>query len=755
MLKNKVLGVGKMSLDASENVKGIIKSVVTEPVSVLMRFALDIAKIKIEHTLRNENKHENVLSKVQYGQIDIKALQGLQISGVDMAYTNFPAEYVQRMTELSEKFGAHFAVLEIKPGNIASVAFPAKEGNAVMAALKQIAAEQEEKSAGSLKFKSDVIADEDFELADTVLGAHDIPAFMFKTDGGKALAVVPKEHEQHFDAAMKEIKVLKEKLNDISVTKFTQTQALDKLDYCIEELPATEALELNKSLKLMEYAPAVKFIKNDNSDKITIMYPAAEKDRINEIKSSYLSDRKNADKVLINIIGNDISIDKKSLMISENSGQYFTKVPGMDAYIYFDKSSFSENNSMISGKLDFNAQYNLYDKAGKQISEISGLELAKNYNGKSRFMNKDTQIAYSDTNALEHIELYSASENKLMKIGIDNSDNIRKVLAAQGYNQRTADIILRNINEKMSDEQKEVFAFKSENAIVYSDIPNIDELKTQFNIAQQINVTKAENVTGPASAAVGEKIFVFDRSINKYALFPPGTKIDITAAINNKFGYDYIKSEAAANKVLKETGYNEFDISRIRELGTRPFDTNNLLLHNVRYAKENDTVFIIAEQREKVDFISFDKNVPRVDVERNIIERLGIKDYIAVAEIMHQFDKMDAIQKCTQYKTHNKDITVEMTTQKCCSIIKDGNAIYMPKETINADKIAATFDIDKEMGQRLADSISKAIRSNFSAGENGEKGQKLNEIVKAAADKFKSVTNKSSDSISLDVEKSR
>jgi hypothetical protein len=112
---------------------------------------------------------------------------------------------------------------------------------------------------------------------------------------------------------------------------------------------------------------------------------------------------------------------------------------------------------------------------------------------------------------------------------------------------------------------------------------------------------------------------------------------------------------------------------------------------------------------------------------------------------------MDAIQKCTQYKTHNKDITVEITTQKCCSIIKDGNAIYMPKETINADKIAATFDIDKEMGQRLADSISKAIRSNSA----GEKGQKLNEIVKAAADKFKSVTNKSSDSISLDVEKSR
>jgi hypothetical protein len=314
-----------MSLDVSSDVNGIIKTVVSEPISMLMRFALDMAKMKMEHALRNKNTQENVLSKVQYGQIDTKAFQGLQASGVDMAYTNFPAEYVQRMTELAGKYGAHFAVLEIKPGNIASVAFPAKEGNAVMAALKQIAAEQEEKSAGSLKFKSDVIADEDFELADTVLGAHDIPAFMFKTDGGKALAVVPKEHEQHFDAAMKEIKVLKEKLNDISVTKFTQTQALDKLDYCIEELPATEALELNKSLKLMEYAPAVKFIKNDNSDKITIMYPAAEKDRINELKSSYLSDRKNADKVLINIIGNDISIDKKSLMISENSEQYFQR----------------------------------------------------------------------------------------------------------------------------------------------------------------------------------------------------------------------------------------------------------------------------------------------------------------------------------------------------------------------------------------------------------------------------------------------
>jgi hypothetical protein len=74
-----------------------------------------------------------------------------------------------------------------------------------------------------------------------------------------------------------------------------------------------------------------------------------------------------------------------------------------------------------------------------------------------------------------------------MKIGIDNSDNIRKVLAAQGYNQRTADIILRNINEKMSDEQKEVLhsrVKKCRNCI--SDIPHIDELKTQFNISQQL-----------------------------------------------------------------------------------------------------------------------------------------------------------------------------------------------------------------------------------------------------------------------------
>jgi len=65
-------------------------------------------------------------------------------------------------------------------------------------------------------------------------------------------------------------------------------------------------------------------------------------------------------------------------------------------------------NGSITGKLNFSAVYAVCNKDGRQIGEITGLELAEYYNGKSRHMNKDTKIVYSNTNALEHIELYNA-----------------------------------------------------------------------------------------------------------------------------------------------------------------------------------------------------------------------------------------------------------------------------------------------------------------------------------------------------------
>ncbi len=739
--------------ETSSEVTSILKGALAQPVSALSKFLFDIAKMRIEKSIRN-SENKDVLSTVKYGQIQTKELEDLQRQGVKLAYTNFPSEHVSRLSELAPKYCAHFAVLKVKPGNIASVAFPEKDANAISAALKQIAAEQEERFAGSLKFKEGVISSDLTDTANTVLECHDIPTFMFTSSNNKTLAVVPQEFEQQFDSAVREAAILKDQVQAINVIKFEQTSKdLDNLDYTVEELSFTEANALNKTLQGMSNAPNVRFSKTED-DKVTIIYPATENNRIADIKNSYIADRANADKMIIDVIGNEISINKKSLVIKETAENYFTRVPNTNGeqYIYLNKNEFIENNGAISGQIDLAATYNIYNKDGKMTAEISGNQLAENYNGKSRYMNKDTVIAFSDTNELEHIELYNASDNKLIKLGIDNSENIKKALLAQGFNNRTSEIILKNISEKLNAEQKSIFDYKSEAlSINYSDIPNIDELKSQYNVVQQIKSCGAINLSDNEQS-IGSKIFVFDRTLNKYAVLTADSKSNLSNAVKEKFGFDYIKSELVANKAIDAIGLeSKDDKNYVQGLNAERIDTNNILLHNVVYARDNDTMFVVADRGKGVDFISFDKSVPRTEIERIVTDKLNIKDSVAVAELMHNFDKMNVIPPCTRFAAN--DISVELTTSTQCFISNGDKSIIMPKDKIDSNKISDVFGVDAAKSEKICKSINNSI-SKISPKVGT--GQHLNQVIKTASEKVKNqVIDKGNSAPVVDISKVR
>lgn len=713
--------------DMSSTVFGVAGSVSKEVARETLRFIFEIMKYKMTH-------EKNIEVKIPYGQVKMSKLDELRQNGEKVEYTTFPNEYVNRMSELAQKYGISFAVVDVSPGKIATVAYPQKNRNEVLAALKQIAAEQEDKSKGSLKFRDNFISEKDYDVASRVLECHDIPTFQFKSKDG-TLAVVPKDYEQQFDGAMKEAKALSKQLGNIETITFEQTCKLNEIDFRIETLPMTEAIELQKTVKSLENAPEIEFIKSDEKH-VDIKYSIDDADKVVDLKKAYIADRDAADAYLADYIGNEISINKDSLLINETEEQYFSKVPNTNgqSFIYLNKSDFSEKDGTIRGKIDLKADYSIFDKDGAIKGTVSGSELAEHYNGKSKFINKETKVTYTNASGLEHIELYNNKTNELIQLNMDSAENMRKILCSLGFNNRTADILLSNIKDTISEEKRDVFNYKTNfTEIKYADIADAKNLKTQQHIAQML--ADAEDVSGAAASVLGEKVCVYDKNTNKYALIPLGNRTDITAAISNKMGYDYIKSMITADKIIGSLDDRVLNgISK--ELETKHFETNNIVLHNLSFAKEENDTFLISDKGNTIDFISFDNKMSRHDVEQAIVTKLKIEDKAAVAELMDKLDEANALSPCTQFKAYDKSITVNMVSSAYCSITgKADRKIYLPIEDISAEKISKSFGVDLSSAEQISSSILKTLE-NVKNPASIAVGTKLNDMIRVAADKF-------------------
>lgn len=318
--------------DAGEQLVGGAAKISMETVKLtadLTKKILDfIFRMILEKSRNKQGKtkaKKDFLSKVKYGEIDIKKLLKIRDKeNVEMECSSFDAEDLPRLKEIIEQYGGRYALVDISPSNTASIMFPKADREAIFAAMKQVTLERAEQKGDKVKFKEDIIPAEDMSYLSSVLEGHDIPANVF-TMSGKTLVVVPEEHEQALDKAVKEAEFLKGQEKNIDVISFKQTQDLSKLDYIIEEMSVTEAIALNKSIKNMTNPPVVDFVKD--GDKVTVKYSSAEKERISGAKDNYLKDRAAADELLTEVVGNEISVNKKALLQKEETTGYLTRIP--------------------------------------------------------------------------------------------------------------------------------------------------------------------------------------------------------------------------------------------------------------------------------------------------------------------------------------------------------------------------------------------------------------------------------------------
>lgn len=648
--------------------------------------------------------------KIKTGKLSKKCFNKLQQAGMSFEYMPVPKELMPQFEAAMKKMGGTFFTGGIEDNNNIFVAIPASQRNlSALAAQHMLSKEIENKpDAFILKDGNNKISEEEMRITSDVMNAYDIPMFAFKTDDGKYMTVVPKEFEGQYVKAMEDVKQQLKEINNIDVVRFEQTSPLDNPEYSAFIVTDEEARELAKFDELdIKFAKTeqgtVAFCNSDISDKI-----AAARD---EYKKSVFE----SEKYLIDVTDNTISMDMKNLLVPELSDEntYFLRVPNTSGrdYIRLDRSDCEIINGgkSVKTELDMKRSYSIYDSTGNIKQERSGEELAKSYNTRHPHATKGTKV-YEHGQGMERINLFNKEKNEIISVKLDNAEFMRTALKEHGITGKTADILMEDINQKLSELQKEIFEFSREKTeVVYADIPNIGEYLAQSQLSQSI-VGKV-CMTGEIPKDCGSKCCITDRNTNSFAVLPVMLVKEVQAALS-QMGYSEMSAKEIADKIVGS--YRDGDVKELDEVKETslpkitPFETTNAELQDCGFCKTNDGIMLIRESSDEYKYMTIDKDSSLADVERALHDKFNIVDDISAAVVMKQLIA-DDIVKTAEPKTIGDDVTVSQVTSKYIEISHDGKSEMMPLDKLDIEKLLAIGVSEKVIGD---------IQKSFDKSEN-------------------------------------
>ena len=646
--------------------------------------------------------------KIKTGKLSKKCFNKLQQAGMSFEYMPVPKELMPQFEAAMKKMGGTFFTGGIEDNNNIFVAIPASQRNlSALAAQHMLSKEIENKpDAFILKDGNNKISEEEMRITSDVMNAYDIPMFAFKTDDGKYMTVVPKEFEGQYVKAMEDVKQQLKEINNIDVVRFEQTSPLDNPEYSAFIVTDEEARELAKFDELdIKFAKTeqgtVAFCNSDISDKI-----AAARD---EYKKSVFE----SEKYLIDVTDNTISMDMKNLLVPELSDEntYFLRVPNTSGrdYIRLDRSDCEIINGgkSVKTELDMKRSYSIYDSTGNIKQERSGEELAKSYNTRHPHATKGTKV-YEHGQGMERINLFNKEKNEIISVKLDNAEFMRTALKEHGITGKTADILMEDINQKLSELQKEIFEFSREKTeVVYADIPNIGEYLAQSQLSQSI-VGKV-CMTGEIPKDCGSKCCITDRNTNSFAVLPVMLVKEVQAALS-QLGYSEMSAKEIADKIVRS--YRDGDISepepeKISGERITPFETTNAELRDCGYCKTNDGIMLIRESEDAYKYMSVDRDSSLADVEKALHDKFGLVDDISAAVVMKTLIA-DEIVKTAEPKTIGDDVTVSQLTSRYAEISYNGKSEMMPLDKLDTNKLLA-------MG--ISEKVIEDIRKSFDKAE--------------------------------------
>lgn len=491
----------------------------TAMLNKLLQIFLEILKIRREHMQysKGQAQQNSQTPKIRYGEMKTAEYNKLLKAGEKMRTVSVPADKLDGLKDYSMKLGAKYWVMEDE-GKTATIVVPESYYNQFNDALEQSIKEQLSNNAAALTVKdgTELVPESDIGLVKSVLDYRDIPVYTFQNKDGSYLNIVPSEYDGQYREAMQEVAELKETMQNIDIDTFNQTLPfayIDKLNDKIQEVTPEQAEYLAASLP----DEKISFVKDENGS-TAIRFPQELTEKVNECLGKQSEALKSAEDYMITVVDSSITVNKEKLLESENENEYFTKVPntGGQDYIKLPKSEtqLMDGGKTIGAKLDFEKTYQIYDQNGLVKSTRSGKELAAAYNTKSKNADKDTAISHYHNDSLERIELFNAKINKLISIGIESSDTIRRDLSEQGLSGYVAEKMLSDINKALPQEYREKFNYTHEKSRVeFTEIKS--ETIKQYKLAEKIS---GSEMAAGLKDTLGEKCCVLDKNTNKYAI---------------------------------------------------------------------------------------------------------------------------------------------------------------------------------------------------------------------------------------------
>ncbi len=705
----------------------------------LMQIILEIIRMQRDSQRYNsreaaKSSKENAKQpKIKFGEMKKTEYKKMLNAGDKMHRIEVDKNQLEGLNKIAKEIGAKYWIMSTE-GNTASVIVPEKFFVQMQGALEEATKLQLTKSPQSLAVHNgaEIISAEDIDMAKAVLSYHDIPTATFKTDGGY-MNIVSSDFDGQYKAAMQEISRLKDELKNIDITVFEQTmpfEYINKLDTKIIE--ATQ--EMAQYIKLN--VPEAELLRTESGE-IAVKYPAASEAQIQNCITNYSNDIAAAQDYQAVIIDNTININRDKLLISENTSEYFTRVPNTAGQDYIkiakDDSALTDGKT-ISAKIDYDKTYQIFDKDGNLKSELSGRDLAAKYNTKSRSANKKTDIRRYNNDSLDRIEVYNAKENKLVRIGIENADVVRKNLLDCGISPFAAEKLLADIDNSLSDDYKSVFKYNPpsiQNS--FSEIKS--DMLEQYKVAEKIS--SAQLVDG-FNDTLGKKCCVFDKRINEYVLVPAQENRLKTALA--QMGYDVLQTNVIVSEAQKSYSPSGATLER-EDIHAQSFETGNAEVSAYKFCNDEHGIILIKQEITDTDvsikYADINKDTTRPEIEKALKSEFHMQDAASIAELLNCMEKEQLISKAVS--TITKDgFEISQVSSDYLKISKDSSTLMLDKNKVEIKQLSNAFGITEKQADKLSNSLSKSLK----AADRKEKSQTLNDIKNAAKKAYEQLSDK-------------
>lgn len=714
----------------------------TTMVNKLLQLLIEIIRMRNEQMrdTGNQQSQDSKVPKIRYGEMKTAEYNKLLEAGEKMRTVSVPVDKLDSIKDYSIKLGAKYWVME-NGGKTADIVIPESYYNQFNDALQLSIKKQLNSDISSLKVKdgTELIPESDINLVKNVLDYYNIPTYTFQTKDGSYINIVPSEYDGQYQKAIKEVEHLKEQMNSIDIDTFNQTLPfayIDKLNDKILEVNSEQAEYLASVLPNEK----ISFVKDENGV-TAIRFPQELSEKVNECIERQDEAIKAMEDYVITIVDSSVTINKEKLLISENETEYFTRVPntGGQDYIKIPKSEaqLMDGGKTIGIKLDFEKTYQIYDQNGKIKSMRSGRELAAAYNTKSKNANKDTTVSHYHNDSIERIELFNSKQNKLISIGIENAETIRRDLAEQGFSGYAVEKMLADINKSLPQEYKDVFSYVSQkSAVQFNDIKS-DVIK-QYQLAEKIS--GSEMMAG-VKDTLGQKCFVLDKNTNQYVIVSANEN-RLKEALET-MGYDKLQITAIVSEVQKSYDKSGAKLER-ENVQVQNLETTNAEAAQCQYVADNNGITLIKPEingnEAAFKYLEIKNGTSRGEIETVLKNNFEIKDSASVAEVINCIENKGIISPA-QSVTTKDGFEVSRVTSEYISISKDGEKIMVDKNNFDTQKICDKFGATEKQAESLKNSLEKSLKV---ADRKSEKGQTLADIkatAKKAIEKLNTAKN--------------